>query len=78
MSRARENIRANVRRLRRAKNLSQEALSTQANLDPQTVSRLERGRTAPSWETIQLLAEALGVEMQALTTDPPNDPEAGA
>ena len=67
---------SNLRRLRRLRNLSQEALAHEAAIDRTYVSALERGLYSASIDTIAHLALALGVEphellMHAnLTTEP--------
>ncbi|ATE65156.1 helix-turn-helix domain-containing protein [Rhizorhabdus dicambivorans] len=53
---------ANLRRLRHARNLSQEALAHEAQIDRTYVSALERGVYSASLDTIANLADALGVE----------------
>lgn len=51
----------NLRRLRAEKGLSQEALADAAEIDRTYVSALERELYSASLDTIQKLAEALGV-----------------
>lgn len=55
-----------IRRLRRARNLSQEDLAERAGISVSTLSRIERGEVIPSFETLRELAAALGVEAEAL------------
>jgi transcriptional regulator with XRE-family HTH domain len=50
-----------LRRLRRERDLSQEALAAQARLAPQHVSELERGRKEPRLSTLVQLADAFGM-----------------
>ena len=52
----------NLRRLRKAKGLSQEALAHEAEIDRTYVSALERGLYAATIDTIVSLAKMLGVE----------------
>src|SRR4051794_1398119 len=47
--------------LREAAGLSQYELARRTGLTRQTLSRLEMGDREPGWETVQLLAKALGV-----------------
>jgi len=50
----------NIRRLRVARGLSQEALAVDAGIDRTYVSRLERGLENPSVAVLEKLAKALG------------------
>lgn len=59
---ARKLLAANMRRLRRAKGLSQEELAHQADLDRTYISSLERSVYAASVDAIEKLAAALEVE----------------
>ena len=52
---------------REAAGLSQYALARKSGLTKQAVSRLELGTRSPSWETVQLLARALGVSCEEFT-----------
>jgi transcriptional regulator with XRE-family HTH domain len=60
--------------------LSQYALAKRAGLSKQALSLLELGRREPSWETVQKLALALGVDYGAFAdpdmTLPPKGPPA--
>lgn len=67
----------NVRRLREAKGWSQPELADRAGLARPTIARVELGyATATTLETAERLAEALGVTLDELTSDP--DLQAGA
>lgn len=55
-----------LRELRKAKNLSQEALSKEAGLDRTYVGKIERGEKSPSLHTIEKLANILDVEISEL------------
>jgi transcriptional regulator with XRE-family HTH domain len=55
-----------IRRLRKAKAMSQAALAQRAGLTRVYVTRLEAGRQDPSLTTINALAKALGVTVAAL------------
>lgn len=57
-----DRIGANVRRLRKAKGLSQEALAHEAGMSMRYLAGLERGEENPSLLFLVKLAEALGVE----------------
>jgi transcriptional regulator with XRE-family HTH domain len=67
-------------RLRDAAGLSQYALAKRSGITKQAVSRLEKGEREPSWETVQRLALALGVDCRAFTDPdlklPPEAPPA--
>jgi transcriptional regulator with XRE-family HTH domain len=53
---------ARLRELRKAKNLSQEAVALASELDRSYVGRIERGQANLSLVNIQRVAEALGVQ----------------
>ncbi len=55
-----------LRELREATGMSQYALARKAGISKQAMSHLEAGRNDPSWETVQRLALALGVDYEAL------------
>jgi transcriptional regulator with XRE-family HTH domain len=60
----------NVRRIRRERNLSQFKLAERAGLDRTTVAIIEansRPGVTPRPETIQAIADALGVAVRTLT-----------
>jgi transcriptional regulator with XRE-family HTH domain len=52
---------ANVRRLRKERGLSQEALAGEAGLAMRHLGRIERGEGNPTVAVLAKLAEALGV-----------------
>lgn len=56
----------NLRRFRAEKGISQEALADAAEIDRTYVSSLERERYSVSLDTIERIAEALGVEAYRL------------
>ena len=63
--------------LREAADVSQYRLAELSGLSKQTISKLELGETAPSWETVQLLAKALGLSCEEFVTEdvqPPPPP----
>lgn len=60
---------ANIRALRIARGLTQEALADLAGLDSKTVSRAENGVYAISVDQVVRLARALGVPSSALFDD---------
>ena len=55
--------------------VSQYRLAQLSGVTKQTVSKLELDETSPSWETVQLLAKALGVSCEAFVTDDVQPPE---
>ena len=52
-----------IRRLRKAKGLSQAKLAALADLDPSTVSQIETGARRANMRTLERLATALGAEV---------------
>lgn len=62
----REVFARNLRRIRHAKGLSQEALAHEADVDRTYISSLERGIYNASIETVAKLADVLGVEPDEL------------
>lgn len=57
-----DRVGANIRRLRKAKGLSQEALAHEAGMSMRYLAGLERGEENPSLAFLVKLASALGVE----------------
>ena len=56
----------NLRRLRHASGLTQEALSERTRIDPGEISRLERGVRDPQLRTIVRIARGLDVPVAEL------------
>lgn len=56
--------------LRKSKGLSQEVLAEQSGVSLRTIQRMEQGDTVPRGHTLQALATALGVPLDALRTEP--------
>jgi transcriptional regulator with XRE-family HTH domain len=56
----------NIRRLRVAQGLSQEALAVDAEIDRTYVSRLERGLENPSVAVLERLSKALSANIEEL------------
>lgn len=52
----------NVRRLRKERGLSQEALADEVGLAPTYVGQLERGLRNPTLEVVERFAHALGAD----------------
>ena len=59
----------NVKRLRQAKKLTQEALAHAAEIDTRYVGGIERGQENPSVAVLGRLAEALDVHPSALLAE---------
>jgi transcriptional regulator with XRE-family HTH domain len=59
----------NIRRLRLAAGLTQAELSERMGVDRAYVSGLEKGERNPTIITLWHVAKALGVKLQALTTE---------
>jgi transcriptional regulator with XRE-family HTH domain len=62
-------IGANVRRLRKARGLSQEALAAECDIDMRYLGGIERGQENPSVAIVSRIAKALGVHASALLVD---------
>lgn len=55
-----------LRYLRQQKNMTQEQLAEAAKISVDFLSLVERGKNAPSFDTLERLAEALDVPVRAL------------
>jgi transcriptional regulator with XRE-family HTH domain len=55
-----------LRRLRRMQDVTQEQLSEKSGVSSDFISQLERGLNSPSLDTIQKLADGLGVPIEEL------------
>jgi len=64
-------MKANVRRLRELRALSQRELAAQAKLSVTTVNRIETGKRKPIPRTVRRLAQALGVTPEELLAEQP-------
>jgi len=58
-----------IRRRREERNTTQEQLAFDAGITSSSLSRIERGRSNPSWTTVRRLAAALGLSLSELVTD---------
>jgi transcriptional regulator with XRE-family HTH domain len=65
-----EVVGANVRRLRKARGLTQEQLAHEAGVAMRYVAGVERAEENPSLRFLVKIAEALGVEPAALLSRP--------
>ena len=66
----RDILAVNLRKLRRARGLSQEELAHRAEIDRTYISSLERSVYAAGIDVVERLARALGVEVVDLLTRP--------
>ncbi|WP_114815492.1 helix-turn-helix domain-containing protein [Paraburkholderia kururiensis] len=64
---------ANMRRIRKAKELTQEKVAEAAELHPNYISSVERGERNISICNIDRIARALGVTMAELVAEPAPD-----
>lgn len=53
-----------IKELRKIRGLSQEQLSGKIDIDPKHLSRIESGRSFPSFDTLEKLANALKVDLR--------------
>jgi transcriptional regulator with XRE-family HTH domain len=73
----RQTLAANIRRTR-AGRFAQEALALEAGLDRTMVSKIERGVTSPSLESLLKIANVLGVPLDELLRPVAEDPPPAA
>ena len=66
MSPTTKQLGARLRKLRKAKGLSQYALAKEANISREYINKLEAGRYDVTVGTLQLIAKALGVQVGRL------------
>jgi transcriptional regulator with XRE-family HTH domain len=57
-----------IRRARELSGLSQRELARLAGTTQSVVARIERGQTSPTWDTIERLLRAAGLELDARLT----------
>ncbi len=67
---ARALVARNLRKLRVAKGLSQEALAVDAGIDRTYVSRLERGLENPTVAVLERVAQALDARLEEFFVEP--------
>jgi transcriptional regulator with XRE-family HTH domain len=70
MAMRREVLGGRIREARLAKGWKQKRLAAAVHVEPQTVSNWERGMTTPDLDVLELVAEALDVEVAWLLRDP--------
>jgi len=66
MSTLRSRFGERIRQLRTSKGLTQEELAEAVGVSTDFISLIERGERAPSFENLERLAEALGVNVAEL------------
>lgn len=55
-----------IRELRYERELTQETVALDAGITPGSLSRIECGRSNPTWSTVERIAEALAVSLVEL------------
>lgn len=65
-------------RWRKALELTQDQVAARVEVEPETISRFERGVTLPSLTTLARLAEVLGATIAQLLEEEPPPPFSGA
>lgn len=66
MQTAKELLGMRIKEVRKLRGLSQERLAEKVGVDPKQISRIEGGKSAPSFETLESIATHLQVEMKDL------------
>jgi transcriptional regulator with XRE-family HTH domain len=64
MRTTKELLGARIKELRKAKGLSQDTLAERVGIDAKHLSRLEVGGSYPSLDTLERLAQVLGVDLK--------------
>lgn len=59
-------LKENIKRIRESNHISQRELARKINMSGQMISKIERGETTPSIETLNKIAKALGVTPNTL------------
>jgi transcriptional regulator with XRE-family HTH domain len=57
---------ANLRRIRRAKDITQEVLADEAGVSLNTINTIEKGKLNPTFATISAIADALSIHPKDL------------
>ncbi len=60
-----------IKRLRKARNLTQQQLANFVEIDSTMITKIERGRSSGSLQTLNNIASALGVSITELLSDQP-------
>ncbi len=66
MSRLRQQFAQRLKRLRQQRGMTQEELAAASGLSVNFIRAVEQAVNAPSFESLEVLAEALGVEVRDL------------
>lgn len=66
MSNLKNKVGQRIKELRRKKDITQEQLAEKAGISVDFISLVERGRNAPSLESLEKIAKALGAEVKEL------------
>src|ERR1035437_9094937 len=66
MRSTKELLGARIREIRKGYKYSQEHLAEKVDVDPRYISRIELGKCFPSLETLEVIAQALSVELREL------------
>lgn len=61
-----QTLAAVLKRLRKQRGVTQEALAFNANLTTRSYQKIERGHTSPEWATVRRIAQALDVGLVEL------------
>jgi FXSXX-COOH protein len=64
---------AAIRRMREERGMTREALAFRSGLTTGSVARVELAQSVPSWDTVRLLAAALGVTLVQLAAEVEGD-----
>jgi transcriptional regulator with XRE-family HTH domain len=58
-----------LRQLRQEAGLTLQALADKAGMHRESVAQLERNRRQPTWDSVQALADALGLSVEAFRVE---------
>ena len=75
LPRKKDTLGARLGAAREAAGISQYRLAQLSAVTKQSISKLEKDESSPSWETVILLAKALGVSCEQFVTDDLRPPE---
>jgi transcriptional regulator with XRE-family HTH domain len=64
-----------LKKLRKDAGLTQQQLADKAHMFREAIARFETGSQGPSWESVQILARALGVDITAFQEAMPDKPK---
>lgn len=65
MTTTKELLGRRIRELRKARGLSQERLAEQIDIEPRNLTRIESGKGYPTFDRLDAIGKALGVELKA-------------